>query len=141
MVVTKVEMELVLENIIYYSKERVEVKSMNLEELFKNLGKVGAKLFFNKEEKTSEKINLNQINSTNILPILLKRLVYEGEYNKAENILFNELNSNSSDEIRKIAIDFYNLLLQKSDEELNSRNFSRQEIYQGLEDIKAATCK
>lgn len=109
---------------------------MNLEELFKSLGKMGAKILFNKEEKSGETININQINSTSILPILLKRLVYEGEYNKAENILFNELKKNNSEEMQVIAEDFYNLLLGKSNEELKKNNFSREEIYQGLEDIK-----
>lgn len=33
-------------------------------------------------------------------------------------------------------MEFYNALLQKSDEELNESNFSREEIYQGLDDIK-----
>ena len=109
---------------------------MNLEELFKSLGKMGAKILFNKEEKVSEKININQINSTSIIPILLKRLVYEGQYNKAENILFNELKKNNSEEMQIIAEDFYNLLLEKSDEELNRNGFPREEVYLGLKDIK-----
>jgi len=97
---------------------------------------MAAKILLNKEEKDSVKIELDQISSTDIIPILLKRLVYEGEYNKAENILFDELNKNNSYEMYLIAVDFYNLLLEKSDEELEKGKFSREEIYQGLEDIK-----
>jgi len=95
-----------------------------------------AKILLNKEEKSSVKIELDQMSRTDIIPILLKRLVYEGEYNKAENIIFDELNKNNSHEMYLVAVDFYNLLLEKSDEELANDNFSREEIYQGLEDVK-----
>jgi len=109
---------------------------MVIEEIIKGIAKMAAKILLNKEEKSSVKIELDQISSTDIIPILLKRLVYEGEYNKAENILFDELNKNNSYEMYLIAVDFYNLLLEKSDEELAKGKFSREEIYQGLEDIK-----
>jgi hypothetical protein len=109
---------------------------MNLERLLIDIGKVGAKVLFNKKEKGSEKVNINKIGSTGILQMLLNRLVSEGNYNKAENILFNELNKNNSYEVCQIAVDFYNSLLEKTDEELCRGNFSREEIYRGLEDIK-----
>ncbi|MBC2581405.1 DUF6483 family protein [Clostridium sp. DJ247] len=67
---------------------------MDIEKLTRGIGKIGAKILFNKEEKSSDKIDLNQMSSTDIVPAILKRLVYEGEYNKAENMLFNELNKN-----------------------------------------------
>lgn len=108
---------------------------MNLEELIKGLAKSIAKTIMKKQE-SSERINLNDIDSTDILKIILKRLVYAGEYNKAENILFEEINRNSSKDIYEIALDFYNLLLEKSDKELEEGNFSREEIYQGLQDLK-----
>lgn len=109
---------------------------MNLEELFKNLGKAGAKLLLNKEEKKSEVINLDQISSADILPGVLKRLVSEGEYNRAEDMLFKEWSEDCSEEMYNIAIDFYGLLLGKTDEELRRGNFSTEEIHQGLSEIK-----
>jgi hypothetical protein len=109
---------------------------MDLERLFRDIGKIGAKVFFNKEEKIEQNINLDQIGPKDILKIILKRLVYEGEYNKAENILFEELNKDNSEEMYQIAVDFYNMLLEKSEEELLEKSFTREEIYQGLEDIK-----
>lgn len=42
---------------------------MDLERLVKDIGKIGAKVLFNKKEKSSEMINLNQISSTDILKI------------------------------------------------------------------------
>lgn len=109
---------------------------MNLERLLIDIGKVAAKVIFNKKEKGSEIVNINQIGSTEIFQMLLNRLVSEGNYNKAENMLFNEINNNNSHEMYQIAVDFYNLLLEKSDDELCRGNFSRKEVYQGLEDIK-----
>lgn len=109
---------------------------MNIERLTKDIGKMCAKIFFNKEEKSSDKVDINQMSSTDIFQIFLRRLYYEENYNKAENLIFDELQKNNSTEIHIIATDFYNLLLKKSDEELRRSNFSREEIYQGLEDIK-----
>lgn len=109
---------------------------MNLEELFKNLGKAGAKILLNKEEKKSEVINLDQISSADILPGVLKKLVSEGQYNKAEDMLFREWSEDSTEGMYSIAVDFYGLLLEKTDEELRRGNFSREEIYQGLSEIE-----
>lgn len=94
------------------------------------------KTVLNKEEESSSKLNLNDIGLGDILKIILKRLVNYADYNKAENILFEAINKENSQETYLIAIDFYNLLLGKSDEELKEANFTREEIYQGLQDIK-----
>jgi hypothetical protein len=109
---------------------------MNLEELFKNLGKAGAKILLNKEEKKSEVINLDQISSADILPGVLKRLIHEGEFNKAEDLLFTEWDEDGSEEMYDIAFDFYGILLGKTDEELRRGAFSREEINQGLKEIE-----
>lgn len=109
---------------------------MNIEKLINELAKGVAKTVLNKEEESSEQVNLNDIGSGDILQIILKRLVNDGEYNKAENMLFQTINKNNSQEIYQIAVNFYNLLLEKSDEELEKGNFTREEIYQGLQDIK-----
>ncbi|MCM0650298.1 DUF6483 family protein [Clostridium swellfunianum] len=109
---------------------------MNIEKLINELAKNVSKAILNKEDESSETINLNDIGSEDILKIILKRLVYAGEFNNAEDILFEEISKNNSQEIYEIALDFYNLLLEKSDKELEEGNFTRSEIYQGLEDIK-----
>ncbi len=107
-----------------------------IEDLIKGLGKIGAKGLFNKEEKSSEIININQMGSIGIFKVVLKSLYNKGNYNEAENLIFHELEKNNSPEIYEAACTFYNLLLKKSDEELLKNNFSKEEIYQGLEDIK-----
>lgn len=109
---------------------------MNIENLIKELSKNVAKTVLHKKEESSEKINLGDIGSDDILEIILKRLVNDGDYNKAENILFEEISKNNSPEIYQIALDFYSSLLEKSDEELEKGKFTREEVYQGLQDLK-----
>jgi len=46
------------------------------------------------------------------------------------------LEKNNSPEVYEIAIEFYNSLLERSDEQLKQNNFTRKEIYQGLNDIQ-----
>lgn len=110
---------------------------MNIEKMIKELGSAAAKVLFNKREKSTEdKIEADKMSGDDILPVLLKRLVYEGNYNKAEDLLFKEINNNNSVELYKVGVDFYNLLSERSDEELVKNNFLREEIHRGLEDLK-----
>lgn len=108
---------------------------MNIEKLINELGKSIAKTALHKEDSRKD-ININEIGSGDILQIIIKRLVDSGEYNKAENILFQELSDNNSEAIYQIAINFYNSLLEKSNEELEKADFTRDEVYQGLDDIE-----
>lgn len=109
---------------------------MNLEKLAQGFGKAIGKWAFNKKEDSAERININQMGPTDLFKISFNKLFHSGDYNKAENLIFNELENNNSPEVYEIAVNFYNSLLEKSDEELNNSNFKREEIYQGLNDIK-----
>jgi hypothetical protein len=109
---------------------------MDIEKLIQELGKSIGKIICNRKEETSEKINIEQMNSTDIFKIIFIKAVHEGNYNKAENLIFDELETNYSDEVYEIAFKFYKYLLGKSSELLNQSNFSREEIYQGLKDIQ-----
>jgi hypothetical protein len=90
-----------------------------------------------KQLKAFDGSDFNNMGSADLLQLLLKKLILEGNYNKAENLLFDELEKNKSRVIKDTAIDFYNTLLEKSDEDLTSNNFSREEVLQGLEDINS----
>ncbi|BCZ44823.1 hypothetical protein psyc5s11_08900 [Clostridium gelidum] len=109
---------------------------MDIEKLIEEFAMAFAKVLFNKEEKKSEKINIDQISSTDIFKIIFNKSFHRGDYSKAEDLIFHELENNNSTEVYEVASEFYNTLLKKSDEELNKRNFPRKEIYQGLDDIK-----
>ena len=109
---------------------------LNIERIIKDIGRVGAKMLLNKTKRKRESVEFGQVNSVEILRGVLKRLVAEKSYSKAEDILFSELENNTSEEVYNIAVEFYNLLIEKSDEDLESGNFSMEEAHQGLIDIK-----
>ena len=71
-----------------------------------------------------------------VILITLKRLVFQGNVNEAEEILFDKAKSVNSENMQYIAIEFYTMLMEKTDEELEAMNFSKQEVYQGIEDIR-----
>ncbi|HGG0417693.1 hypothetical protein EXQ42_16215 [Clostridium botulinum] len=105
---------------------------MSIKKSIDDLGKLFGKTILENDKN----IDTEKIGSTDLFKIILNKLFYEGNYDKAENLIFEELEKNDSPEVYEIAVEFYNALLKKSDEELNEGNFSRDEIYQGLDDIE-----
>ena len=108
---------------------------MNIEKLINELAKNIGKTLLDKKEGTSEIINLDEAGFSDYLPIILKKLVLKHQYNEAENILFEEIKKSKTEKNYKIAKDFYELLQNQSDNDLEKGNFSRNEIFQGLNDI------
>ena len=111
------------------------VININIEKLINKLAKNTGKSLLQKEEDNNEIINVDEADSSDYIRILSKSLVLKHEYNKAENILFEEIKKNKSEKIYKIALDFYDLLMDQSDDKLKNGNFSREEIFQGLKDV------
>ena len=110
---------------------------MNIERLIKQISKAIFSLIFNKEQGKHEKVDIKNMTSLDILPLTLKHLIRQGKYSEAEDVLFREAERSPGKNLSSVAEDFYNILLSKSDEELLEHNFPRQEIYNGLSDIKA----
>ena len=65
----------------------------------------------------------------------LMKLIRQGEYCKAEDMLFDNLEY--SDKYIELASDFYQRLNSLSDEQLELGGFSRDEIYDGYIEIMA----
>jgi hypothetical protein len=65
---------------------------------------------------------------------LLLSLIDHGKINKAENYLFDQLNTQNLEELR-MALLFYERLAQLSTQELARADFSAAEIQKGAEDI------
>lgn len=105
---------------------------MSIKKSIDDLGKLFGKTIL----KDDKKADAEKIGSTDLFKIILNKLFYECNYDKAEDLIFDELEKNDSPEVYEIAVEFYNTLLKKSDEELNESNFAREEIYQGLDDIE-----
>ena len=66
----------------------------------------------------------------------LKKMVLEGDINGAENLLFETLEADPRQEYLPVALDFYSALQEKSDAQLISCRFSRQEIGDGLAELQ-----
>lgn len=80
-----------------------------------------------------EKGNVTYIGRT---VLNLRQLADEGKINEAEDLLFNEIEKNPKIDLLEAAIDFYGYLNEKDDSFLEKNNFSRQEIFEGLQDVQ-----
>ena len=89
-----------------------------------------------KKDKSVKMVDINEVGAVNIFKIMIKKLVNEENFNKAEDLIFEELENNNSPEVYEIATEFYNSLMKKSDEALEKSDFTREEVYKGLEDIQ-----
>lgn len=76
------------------------------------------------------------ITEENFLLYRLKRLIREGKINEGENLLFLELEDSPSLPNLKVAMDFYDALKKLDDETLEKCDFSREEITDGIEQLK-----
>jgi hypothetical protein len=94
-----------------------------------------AKAVFNKSTPFYEMENREVQTAGDLLHGKLMRLLEEARFNEAENLLFSELEENGIAGLRA-ALDFYARLNQFDDETLVQNGFEREEIAQGLEDIK-----
>lgn len=76
------------------------------------------------------------ISDDDLFCFTLKKYIKDGEINKAEDTLFDRIKLNKSSTNMNIAIAFYSDLNQLDEHTLNKHNFSKQEIVEGLEDVK-----
>ncbi len=68
--------------------------------------------------------------------LYLYSLIDKGEIDFAENILYEKIENNKSLDILELGLDFYSYLNSKSEEFLETNNFSRQEIFDGIKDLQ-----
>ena len=67
--------------------------------------------------------------------ISVKRLFFQGKLGEAEDLLFSSIEKNKTRNSVFIAGEFYTLMMELSDEELEEKNFSREEVLAGIKDI------
>lgn len=83
-------------------------------------------------ELSEYELNLDEMDS------LFKGHEMLKEYDNAEDVLFNMLkDSNNDEKVVKDGIDFYERLLNKSEEELERGNLPMNEVKESLKEIKA----
>lgn len=95
-----------------------------------------AKVLFGKDLFKYEIIDEANLTQTDMLYANLTALVSQRKLCEAEDLLYESIESGNADHAR-IALDFYDTINALSDDELESSNFSREEIKDGLKQITA----
>lgn len=95
-----------------------------------------AKVLFGKDLFKYEIIDEANLTQTDMLYAKLMALVSQRKLCEAEDLLYESIESGNADHAR-IALDFYDTINALSDDELESSNFSREEINDGLKQITA----
>lgn len=93
-------------------------------------------LFFHRDIPVNIIDESGFLSEDNFLLYRLKRLIYDGQINKAEDILFKEISESPSQANLKVAILFYNELNKLDQEYLQNCDFTQDEILEGLNQIK-----
>lgn len=99
----------------------------------RDMARMLASVLFGKKSETYEYEEEKEITTDSLLNRLI-HMADDGNINKAENILSDELEKDE-DEILQIALEFYEHLNTLSDEFLEKNNYSREEIKEGIQDL------
>jgi len=117
------------------------IKQDWLERQIESLGKAFAGAIFGKEklEELCEKYEAVLTQETldeDILERMLKQHIKEGKLCAAEDLLFESLNENVTPQKIITGLNFYNGLNELDETYLNQHNFSKQEIEDGIKDLR-----
>lgn len=112
---------------MFYQKDWIMRQIENIIQLI-------ARFFFKKYTVHYEIIDETNHTQTDLLYKELLELLNSLEINEAENLLYERIKANDRNYLM-VAVDFYKRLNELSDEQLESADFSREEIRSGLEEI------
>ncbi|WP_238883571.1 DUF6483 family protein [Clostridium sp. YIM B02551] len=76
------------------------------------------------------------IGEDQLLEIMVNKYVSEGDINKAENLIFEALESRKSSRNLETALSFYDEISKWDEEKLIKYNFSKEEILDGLNIVR-----
>ena len=93
-----------------------------------------ARLVFKRDRVSYEVADESRLTEPDMLHRALTALLLSGKICEAEDYLFANFVPGNRDHLL-VALDFYQRLGEMRDEELESANFSRAEILEGLRDI------
>ena len=105
-----------------------------IQQMIEGAAAIAAKILTGKTAKKTE-IIVEQSMGTENLSIMLHQFVKEGKYNKAENLLFEQLEIYPTIDIYNVGLEFFEELDGLSDKQLEKGSYSRQEIAQGIQDM------
>lgn len=103
-----------------------------------NLSRFLARTIFHKEAALELIDEQGYITEGGALYQRLRALLEENKICEAEDLLFNEFEQLPQQQRMEVALQFYQDVQMLSDEQLESANFSRQEILDGLEAVHRA---
>ena len=97
---------------------------------------VVAEMFFGKHSSRYEIHSEVRQTDSDLLYVLLCKMLDEKNINGAEDLLFDMLDADNIEHL-SIATEFYEKVNRMTDEELQSADFSREEVEYGLSEVKA----
>lgn len=115
----------------------MEFKNDFILDMVNTFGHGLAKTIF-KVKDEGEPIEIGNLSDKDIITIILKKLIVEGNFSEGEDTLFEfveNIEDMTKEEIHQIGQWFYDELASLKDHELLKGNFSRGEIEQGLKDF------
>ena len=104
--------------------------------IIEGIGNIAAKLLSLKDNRKTEIKIIHESSDWTVIQSLLARYLYYNKYNEAENLLYKLLEGEPSEELFRTGFWFYDQLSGKTDKNLASGNFTRDEIQQGIEALK-----
>ena len=104
------------------------------------IGRTLAKLIFNKETTEYVITDHRKFSETDMIYNELQKLIDEGKLNEAENLLFDkiyeEIEENPESRLYlEVAIDFYSRLNEMESRVLESYDFEREEVDEGIREV------
>ena len=107
-----------------------------IQQMIEGAAAIAAKILTGGQKGTKKtEIVVEQSMGTENLSLKLYHLVKEGKYNKAENLLFEQLEIYPTIDIYNVGLEFFETLDGLSDEQLAKGSYSREEIAQGIQDM------
>lgn len=102
-----------------------------------NLARFLTKVLHSERDDTSGLFDeFGNVTETGLLSHRLRSLILESRVNEAENLLFEQFGRNPNRAYLDAAVKFYSELGKMTDKALERAEFSRQEIAEGLSEIK-----
>ena len=117
------------------------IKQDWFERQVETLGKALAGVIFGKEKldelfEKYEAVLTEETLDEDILERLLKNHIENGKLCEAENLLFDSLNEKATPQKIIVGLNFYKKLNEYDEKYLKEHNFSKEEIKEGIKDLK-----
>lgn len=110
-----------------------------IQRVIKSIGQMAIAIVIGKRAVDSiidEEKETVAITEDELLEIMIGKCLSEGKINEAENMIFEAMKSRKSAKDLEIALSFYEEINKWDEDKLAKYNFSKQEIVEGLEDVK-----